>query len=1081
MLPIQGINMSAPLSSKSIISLTMCFMLLMVPLTVFSSNYEESFLEPESEKHFTLSSLNMPGFQTGSIYTDQSISVGSAYACAVLTNGDVSCWGNGNWGKLGYISTPGAGIDTSNRAYPTNVNSLHQNTGHFEEVSTSTASTCALNEIGNIYCWGWDGSGQLGNEDNDASAAGTPDAVSPVMVALPENTSALTVVSSATQHHKCAILNNSETICWGSNTRGQLGANWVCYTSSDNCTYMEYDWDDAGTSFPQVVQFPQNRSAIAIAAGGEFTCAITDNHAIYCWGKNQGFLLGQGDEITRTVPRLTELPGGREAVAIAAGGNSACAISIDHNVYCWGSGGNGVLGDGSNASNPTPGLVTLDEGDIPISITAGLGFYCIVLDTGVSKCWGGNWHGALGDGGVLDDFNNGIPRVLPTNVTGNHSFVAIESGQQNTCAIKSNGSAYCWGRPYDGATGDGSIGMTGQINYPVRVGLSTNPLFTDASERDHDDDGIVTIFDPNPYMCNSGYYQLNNECIEVYEGAYSIDGVVYLCDYGTYQPTTGQTSCIDSDPGHYVDTTNATEQLECLAGTHQPNSAQADCIDNSPGYYSLNGAEQQIGCPYGSYQPSPNSTSCISTDSGYFTNSVGSSSQTPCPAGSYQPLPSQNTCISADLGYFVSSSGSTNQEMCSIGNYTDSMGQVECILASQGYYVAGIGQDSQQACESGTYQTLQGQSDCSYASSGYYVPSNGSSQQIPCSEGSYQPTGGGTSCILAAPGSFVDSVGATEPSQCELGTYSSEEGQEDCTLAAPGSFVDSAGATEPIPCPSGQYQETDGSTSCVDSPPGYITSNDGSSAASPCQPGTYAEAGQSSCVDADPGNFVPDSAQSSQQLCDQGTYQPDAGQSSCLPSQPGNYVSKYGQTEQTSCETGTYQPGQNSLDCVPADPGNFVPTSGRSYQNDCEKGQYQPDSGQSECMMADPGSFVPSSGAERQFPCSPGTYQPASGKFNCEMASEDHFVSETGATEQTPCSSGDVQPNSGALRCIEGPKSFGDYLSILIIPLLIIGSALFYKYRNKGDNSTSTKKSRDGQWGEKTIDYVPKSIGRRKK
>ena len=166
---------------------------------------------------------------------------------------------------------------------------------------------------------------------------------------------------------------------------------------------------------------------------------------------------------------------------------------------------------------------------------------------------------------------------------------------------------------------------------------------------------------------------------------------------------------------------------------------------------------------------------------------------------------------------------------------------------------------------------------------------------------------------------------------------------------------------------------------------------------------------------------------------------------------------------------------------MPADPGNFVPTSGRSYQNDCEKGQYQPDSGQSECMMADPGSFVPSSGAERQFPCSPGTYQPASGKFNCEMASEDHFVSETGATEQTPCSSGDVQPNSGALRCIEGSKSFGDYLSILIIPLLIIGSALFYKYRNKGDNSTSAKKRKDGQWGEKTIDYVPKSIGRRKK
>ena len=67
-------------------------------------------------------------------------------------------------------------------------------------------------------------------------------------------------------------------------------------------------------------------------------------------------------------------------MAIAAGGIGACAISIDHNVYCWGSGSNGALGDGSNDTNPTPGLVILEEGDVPISITAGLGFYCIVLD-----------------------------------------------------------------------------------------------------------------------------------------------------------------------------------------------------------------------------------------------------------------------------------------------------------------------------------------------------------------------------------------------------------------------------------------------------------------------------------------------------------------------------------------------------------------------------------------------------------------------------------------------------------------------------------------------------------------------------
>lgn len=1066
----------------SIISFTMCILMIIAPLTALSSNYEEISLDEETSKYYTAGSLNLAGFQSGSIHSNDTISVGNQYACAV-SNGDVKCWGYNFYGTIGYIGTPGEGLEYGseyNKEFPTPVNSLLSHYGYFVEVVTGATSTCALNTNGEIYCWGWDGFGQLGNEDNDVSQSGQDREIfAPSLVHLPENSSAVSMASSES-HHKCAILNNSDTVCWGTNNYGQLGAGWDCWEDQDSCTEMETINTEAGTSFPQIVDFPGSKSAISIDAGDEFTCAITNDNSIYCWGRNSYGQIGDGTYQTRDEPTLTELPGDREAVSIALASNSACAISMDQNVYCWGQGSVGQLGNGNNATRNTPTLVTLEEGDNPVSISAGGAFYCIILDTGQARCWGENWHGGLGDGEPLDQWNNGIYQPLPFNVTGNHSFSGIESGLQNTCAIKTNGSAYCWGRPYTGALGDGSIFMTGQKNYPSRVGTNTNPLFTDTSELDHDNDGIITIFDPNPYMCSSGYYQVDNVCIEVPTGSYSVNGIQYLCDIGTYQPQSGQTSCLDSDPGYYVGTVNSSDQDECLAGTHQPNSAQSDCIVNSPGYYSLNRAIQQTGCPIGSYQPSSNSSDCIPTESGYFTNSIGSSSQTACPAGSYQPSSSQNTCIQASMGYFVSSSGSISQEMCTTGNYSDSLGQSECTLASSGYYVSENGSDSQEACASGSYQTLQGQTDCIYASAGYYVPSTGSSQQISCSEGSYQPTGGSTSCIRAAPGSFVNSTAATEQSQCELGTYSSEEGQEDCTPAAPGSFVDSAGAIEPTLCPSGQYQDTDSSTSCIDTPPGYITSEDGSSVSVPCQPGTYAQSGDSSCVDADPGNYVPDPAQSSQQLCPQGTFQPDSGQSSCMPSQPGNYVPTYGSDEQTPCEMGTYQPGQKTQSCLDADPGSYVPATGRSYQNNCDKGEYQSETGQSECMMADPGSFVPSSGAQKQFPCSPGSYQPSSGQSACEMASEDHFVGESGATEQTACSSGDVQPNTGALKCLEGAKTFGDLLSILIIPLLVIASALFYKYRKKADVSL-TKKDRSANWGEKTIDYVPKTIGRKKR
>ena len=66
------------------------------------------------------------------------------------------------------------------------------------------------------------------------------------------------------------------------------------------------------------------------------------------------------------------------------------------------------------------------------------------------------------------------------------------------------------------------------------------------------------------------------------------------------------------------------------------------------------------------------------------------------------------------------------------------------------------------------------------------------------------------------------------------------------------------------------------------------------------------------------------------------------------------------------------------------------------------------------------------------------------------------------------------------MKCIKGPSTFGDYLPILIIPLLIVASALFYKYRKKPDGVT-TKKGRNDKWGQKTIDYVPKTIGRKRK
>ena len=62
---------------------------------------------------------------------------------------------------------------------------------------------------------------------------------------------------------------------------------------------------------------------------------------------------------------------------------------------------------------------------------------------------------------------------------------------------------------------------------------------------------------------------------------------------------TGQTSCGDADPGHYVGLPGQFVQLECLAGTYQPSGGESSCIDASIGFYVLlNGAVEQTACPY---------------------------------------------------------------------------------------------------------------------------------------------------------------------------------------------------------------------------------------------------------------------------------------------------------------------------------------------------------------------------------------------------------------------------------------------------------------------------------------------------
>jgi alpha-tubulin suppressor-like RCC1 family protein len=82
-------------------------------------------------------------------------------------------------------------------------------------------------------------------------------------------------------------------------------------------------------------------------------------------------------------------------------GNHNCAIKTGHTVWCWGDNGNGQLGDGTTTGNPVPVQVSGHATDWA-AVSDGLGHTCAVKTDGTVWCWGWNIDGQLGDGTTTD-------------------------------------------------------------------------------------------------------------------------------------------------------------------------------------------------------------------------------------------------------------------------------------------------------------------------------------------------------------------------------------------------------------------------------------------------------------------------------------------------------------------------------------------------------------------------------------------------------------------------------------------------------------------------------------------------------
>jgi alpha-tubulin suppressor-like RCC1 family protein len=276
--------------------------------------------------------------------------------------------------------------------------------------------------------------------------------------------------------HSCAVFVNGAVKCWGRNSDGQLGYG---DTTSRGDSVGETE------ALPSV-ELGTSRTAKSVASGWNTTCAILDNDALKCWGRNDhgqlglgaagnrgGALLQMGDDLP-----AVDLGAGRTVTAISLGNYNvtafACAILDTGQVKCWGDNSKGQLGIGNFTSKGIfPGdmgdalpTVNIGAGRRATSISVGAEHTCVILtdhqtvaDSNV-KCWGGNDFGQLG----LDDTfprgaNAADMTTLPAvNLGLGRKAVAIAAGSSHTCAILDDGTVKCWGDNSWGelGTGDGN-------------------------------------------------------------------------------------------------------------------------------------------------------------------------------------------------------------------------------------------------------------------------------------------------------------------------------------------------------------------------------------------------------------------------------------------------------------------------------------------------------------------------------------------------------------------------------------------------------------------------------------------------
>lgn len=369
---------------------------------------------------------------------------------AIDSQGQLVAWGDNSRGQLGtgqidigHTATSVGYLGTSTPvavAFPP----IQLGSASIVDVVTNAngMTSFARDSAGRVWAWGDDSLGQVGD-----AGAGAPAVPTPTLVPFPSTLGSARIDAVAAGTDFALALDSSGRVwAWGNDLYGALG-------------------DGSGAlRGPALVQFPSTLGSATIRsiwAGTDVALALDSQGRLWGWGDNSTGLISPTSLGAGLLPTLMSLPSAVAAVtdvAIASDGPGTASsvvmvLDAKGQVWAWGNGLNGLLGDGRSAATTTTisaakqVAIAVPSGTHIVALAAGSPFAAFALDSrGVIWGWG-NDCGLDMLGPNSCPVNPLTPQVVSFPASWNPApvFSSVQVGDGVVMAMDNSHRLWVWG------------------------------------------------------------------------------------------------------------------------------------------------------------------------------------------------------------------------------------------------------------------------------------------------------------------------------------------------------------------------------------------------------------------------------------------------------------------------------------------------------------------------------------------------------------------------------------------------------------------------------------------------------------